>query len=179
MPRYAPIQRFLHWTIAFLVICMLIAGAVIDSYGFEGLKAAFGLPATNLIYKYHKTFGILILGLMLIRLAVRLRLGKPDYAQPLTLFERVTSSAVHRLFYLLLIVMPALGWLATGAGGFPVEFFSWNLPALIGRDEALSKTLYDLHGVIGNLLMALIALHVAGALSHALMRKDGVLRRML
>ncbi|MEX2520222.1 MAG: cytochrome b/b6 domain-containing protein [Paracoccaceae bacterium] len=179
MPRYAPIQRFLHWLIALLLIAMLIMGTVIDSYGFEGLKAAFGMPATNLIYKYHKTFGVVILALTLVRLAVRLRLGKPEYAQSLTLFEKMASGAVHRLFYLLLLAMPALGWLATGAGGFPVEFFNWNLPALIDRDEALSKTLYGLHGVVGNLLLLLIALHVAGALNHALFKRDGLLRRML
>lgn len=179
MQRYAPVQRLLHWVIALLVIAVIAGGKIIENYGFEGLKAAFGLDMTNLIYTYHKTFGIVIFALMAVRIAVKISLGKPDYAKPLTRFESAASNAVHGLFYALLLLMPVLGWLATGAGGFPVQFFSWNLPAILSRDDALSKTLYDLHAITGNVILTLVLVHVGAAIWHAAVKRDGVLRRML
>lgn len=179
MRRYSPIQRLLHWLIAALVIGALTVGLMIDEYGFKGLVDSFGQDTTNLIYKYHKTFGIIILSLMLVRVIVRLSLGKPEYATPLTKFERIASEATHGLLYVLLIAMPLLGWMASSAGGFPAEFFNWKLPALLAKDEALSKTLFGLHGLVGNLIILLILLHVGAALRHAFIKKDGVIRRML
>lgn len=180
MPRYSLAQRLLHWLIAVTVIGLLAVGLLIDSYGFEGLVKTYGEGLTNLIYKYHKTFGVLVLAAMVIRLAVKLSLGKPAYARPLTRFEHVASNAVHGLFYVLLIAMPVLGWAATAAGGFPVEFFAWNLPPLLAKDEALSETFYGLHGLVGRALIALIVVHAGAAvIHHGAIKKDGVLRRML
>ena len=179
MPRYALSQRALHWIIAVLVIGVIAGGKVIENFGFEGLRDTFGLDATNAIYTYHKTFGILILALMLVRLALKLRLGKPAYEPPLTRFEHVASNAVHGLFYGLLILMPVLGWLATGAGDFPVQFFSWNLPPILPVDKALSETLYGLHAIVGNAILTLILVHVGAAIWHAAVKKDGVFRRMV
>ncbi len=179
MPRYAFSQRALHWIIALLVIGSIAGGKVIENFGFEGLRDTFGLDATNAIYTYHKTFGILILALMLVRLALKLRLGKPEYDPPLTRFEHIASNATHGLFYGLLILMPVLGWLATGAGDFPVQFFGWNLPPILSGDKALSETLYDLHAIVGNAILTLILVHVGAAIWHTAVKKDGVLRRMV
>jgi cytochrome b561 len=85
---------------------------------------------------------------------------------------------VHGLLYVALLVQPVLGWLATAAGGFPVEFFSSKLPGLIGKDKALSETLYGLHGAVGWTIIALIAIHVAAALMHAFIKRDTVMKRM-
>ena len=176
---YAPAQKILHWLIAVLAIGALGLGATIGFYGFQGLVDTFGQDATNTIYKYHKTAGVLILGLMVLRLAARLRWGKPVHAPPLRDWERIASTAVHHALYLCLFAMPALGWAATAAGGYPVEFFDWRLPGLIGKDEALSKTLYAAHGAVGLATMILVILHVGGAMKHLLLDRDGVMRRML
>lgn len=179
MSRYPLIQRILHWSIALVVILVLAGGLTIDAYGFEGLVDAFGQGATNLLYKYHKTFGIIVLAAMALRIIVKLRLGKPAYVRPLTKFERIASNAVHGLFYVLLVAQPVLGWLATGASDFPVEFFGWTLPPILPVDKALGETLYSIHGVVGRILLALIVIHISAALMHGLVKQDGVLRRML
>lgn len=176
--RYSLSQRLTHWVIALLVVPVLAVGITLGLLGFEGTKAAFGATATNALYTYHKTFGILILALMVVRLALRLRRGSPAYDAPLTGFERVASRLVHGLLYAVLLAMPVLGWLATAAGGYPVQFFAWNLPPLIGKDKALSDTLFWLHGLGGWLLAGLIVLHVGGALRHWLVKRDGVMARM-
>ena len=177
--KYALSQRLLHWVIAAMVIGALAVGFLLGFLGFPGVKDAFGIDVTNLLYKYHKTFGILILGLMVARIVVKLAKGKPAYATPLTRFEHAASNAVHGLLYLCLFAMPVLGWLGTGANGFPVEFFNWKLPPILAKDKELGGLLMQLHEIIGWTLAALIAIHIGAALKHAIVKKDGVLQRML
>jgi cytochrome b561 len=177
-PRYSLAQRLLHWAVAIIAICVLAVGLTLGTLGFDGVKAAFGMDATNLLYKYHKTFGVVLLGLMTLRLMLRLALGRPEYDPPLPRFNRSASAAVHALLYMSLLVQPVLGWLATAAGGYPVEFFSTTLPGLIGKNEALSKTLYGLHGSVGWLILALICIHIGAALMHRFVLRDTVMDRM-
>lgn len=176
--RYRPIQRLLHWLVALLVLGSLSMGLTIGYLGFEGLEQRFGLNTTNALYLFHKSFGVLILGLMVVRLLARLILGKPHYAVPLPLPMRIASEIVHGLMYLLLLAMPILGWLATASGDFPVQFFGTNLPGIIGVDKALSDTLFQWHARVAWSLLVLIAIHVIAALYHALVRRDGVIQRM-
>lgn len=176
--RYTLNQRLLHWTVALLVILSLIGGALLWSYGFEGLKNNFGMETTNFIYKYHKTSGVLILAMMLLRLMLRLTVGAPAPAASLTDFERNASQLVHWFLYAALIAMPIAGWLATAAGGFPIEFFNTTLPPLIGKDQALSGTLYVVHGLLGLVILGLITIHIAAALRHRFVKRDEVMQRM-
>jgi cytochrome b561 len=90
---------------------------------------------------------------------------------------RVVSRTTHLLIYVLLLGMPIGGWLATAAGGYPVQLFDWELPGLIGKNEALSERLFQLHGIGGLILTALLVLHTGAGLRHW-MRKDGIMQRM-
>lgn len=176
--RYSLSQRLLHWFTALLVIPALAGGILLGTLGFEGVRDAFGMEVTNVLYAAHKTTGVLILVVVLVRLGVRLTLGAPAPAPTLTPVERWASRSVHTLLYLVLIVQPLLGWLATAAGGYPVEFFGWNLPGLVAKDKALSEILFQAHGLLGFFLLLLLGLHIAGALRHWLIKRDGVMRRM-
>ena len=176
--RYSLIQRLIHWLVAVVAIGVLAAGMVLGILGFDGVKATFGMDATNLIYKYHKTFGVVLLGLMTLRLVVKRLIGRPPHVPPLARWQRVASEAVHGLLYLALLVQPVLGWAATAAGGYPVEFFGWVLPGFLGKDPELSKALYGLHGLVGVTILGLLAVHIGAALLHGLVLRDGVMRRM-
>lgn len=177
--RYTLPQRLTHWAVAVLVLITLFVGLTISWLGYyEGLVAQFGNEITNAIFKYHKTFGVIILALMLIRVGLRLRNGKPEYVAPLPTFNRIVSQVVHGMLYILLLAMPLLGWLATAAGDYPVQFFDLNLPGFIGIDKDLSKTLFWWHGLLGRVILGLIILHIGGAFYHWLIRRDEVMRRM-
>ena len=176
--RYSLLQRLIHWAVAIIAVCLLVAGATLGILGFDGLKETFGMPVTNAIYKYHKTFGVIMLGLMTLRLLLKLTLGRPEYDPPLPRFNKVASAAVHGLLYVALLVQPMLGWAATAAGGYPIEFFNAKLPKLIGKDPALSETLYMVHGAVGALILTLIAIHVGAALMHRFIKRDTVMKRM-
>jgi len=176
--RYAYPHRVLHWLVALVLLLSLATGLTLGYLGFEGAMERLGRTLTDLLYTFHKTFGVLILGLMLARVVTRIVFVVPVHEPPLPLFQRVVSSAVHHLLYLALLAMPVLGWLATASGGFPVQFLHWNLPGLIGRNDALSEQLFLWHGRLGLAILALVVLHVAGALFHWLIRRDGVMKRM-
>lgn len=176
--RYSLPQRLIHWTVAVIVVGLLAVGMTLGILGFDGVKDRFGIEVTNLLYKYHKSFGVLLLGLMTLRLLMRLALGKPQHVPPLPAFNRVASEAVHGMLYVLLLAQPLIGWAATAAGGFPIEFFGWVLPGFLAKDPDLSKTLYGLHYLNGWTIIGLIGIHVSAALMHWLVLRDGVIRRM-
>ncbi|XKH59562.1 cytochrome b [Halomonas sediminis] len=178
LDRYAYPHRVLHWLVAAVLLLVLPIGLTLGYLGFEGAVRWFGEPVTNLLYTTHKTLGVTMLILMTLRLISRLGFVVPIHDPPLHPFQRVLSTSVHHLLYLTLLVMPIIGWLATASGGFPVQFFHWNLPGLIGENEALSERLFLVHGWLGWVILGLVALHIAGALFHWWIKRDGVMKRM-
>lgn len=176
--RYAYPHRVLHWLVALVLLCSLASGLTLGFLGFEGAVERLGDSWTNLLYTAHKTFGVLILGLMIARVITRLLFVVPLHEPPLHPFQRILSTSVHHLLYLALLAMPVLGWTATASGDFPVQFLHWNLPGLIGENEALSEQLFLWHGRLGWTILGLVLLHIAGALFHWLIKRDGVMKRM-
>ena len=178
MARYAPLQRIFHWLMALIILPLMAGGLLIGILGFNGVTELLGAGLRDTLYEYHKTFGLIVLVLMVARLFLRLELGRPAYDQPLPLWQILISSFVHYLMYLALFAMPILGWLATDASDFPVEFFGWNLPQFIAKDAAMGEALYAAHEIVGWVLVGLVALHIGAALKHWLVDRDGVARRM-
>jgi cytochrome b561 len=176
--RYIYPHRLLHWLVAGAVLLSLASGLTLGFLGFDGAVDLMGKTLTNVLYGSHKTLGVLILLLMTLRVITRLAFVVPDHVPPLNTFERVVSTSVHHLLYLALIIMPLIGWSATASGGFPVEFFLWELPGFIGKDEPLSELLYMLHEWLGWIILALVVLHVSGAMFHWKIKRDNVMKRM-
>jgi cytochrome b561 len=176
--RYAYPHRLLHWLVAGVVLLSLASGLTLGFLGFDGAVDLMGQTLTNVLYGSHKTLGVLILLLMTLRVITRLAFVVPDHIPPLNAVQRVVSKSVHHLLYLALIVMPSIGWAATASGGFPVEFFLWHLPGFIGKDEQLSELLFMLHEWLGWIILALVVLHVSGAIFHWKIKRDNVMQRM-
>jgi cytochrome b561 len=177
-PKYTSPQRLLHWAVAIMAIGVLAAGLTLGILGFKGVTDLLGAATRNVIYTYHKTFGLIVLAAMLIRLVVKLKQGAPAYDPPLERWQEAISGIVHKALYICLIAMPTLGWMATDASNYPVEFFSWSLPQFIDKDKALGTLLYDLHGILGWVLTGLLAMHIGAAMMHWLVKRDGVMSRM-
>jgi cytochrome b561 len=137
-------------------------------------------PLQNGLYYLHKSLGLLIFILMIWRIAYRLIHGAPAAEPGLARWQRAVSSAVHGLLYLLLLVMPVLGYLALSAFGASTPFFGlFELPPILVKDEPLSDRLFLIHRGVGFLIALLAVVHIGAALQHHFMFKDGVLRRML
>ncbi|WP_462321047.1 cytochrome b [Halochromatium sp.] len=175
--RYSFTQRLLHWLIALLVFGLLAMGFTFWSLGFEGVKDTFGSELTNTFYMAHKSFGILLFFLVVLRLLLFRFSPAPEYQTALTGTERVISTTTHLLLYLLLIGMPIGGWLATSISGFPIQFFGWAQPGLDPADQELGRQLFLMHGIGGLVLLAILLLHIGAGLMHW-KRKDGIMTRI-
>ncbi|WJR75789.1 cytochrome b [Bradyrhizobium sp. NP1] len=163
-------QRVLHWLMAIMVLAMLFIGVSMVST----LK-----PRFLILISIHKPLGIAILVLALLRLGVRLRLGAPKLPDDLPRTQALAAQLSHLVLYALLIAMPLVGWGMLSAGGYPVVLYgSFHLPAILPHDDQLHAILRTTHTVLAYMFFATILLHVAAALFHALIRRDGVFRAM-
>lgn len=175
--RYSFVQRLLHWLIALLIFGLLAMGFTFWSLGYEGVKGLFGAELTNTFYMAHKSFGILVFFLVVLRLLLFRFAPAPEYQTPLSGAERVVSGSTHLLLYLLLIGIPVGGWLATAISGFPIQFFGWSQPGLDPANKELGSQLFLMHGIGGSVLLAILLLHIGAGLKHW-RKKDGIMRRI-
>jgi cytochrome b561 len=172
---YSGGQKALHWAIALLILPMIPIGFYMVD---RGEKTNFD-ALTNTLYTNHKTIGFVILMLVALRVVTRLRRGAPAPVSTLTPFERFASEAVHKGLYALMVLTPLLGW--AGVSAYPARgiLFGLSLPPIMPVNETLAKILLQLHGFSALALAALIGAHFAGAMMHAIVKKDGVMRRMM
>jgi cytochrome b561 len=174
--RYSAPTRLVHWLTALLIAVQVPVGIVM---AYRGNALHLWNQTTDLLFSAHKSLGFLLLILVLIRLLVRMTSGSIPPAPGLAQWQMRIASANHVGLYLLLLVVPVLGWF--GASLLPaLEVFGViSLPSISGADRAASNGVFLLHRLFAFLLVALIALHVGAALYHHFIHRDGVLRRML
>lgn len=169
--RYSTVSIWLHWIIAALVLGN-IAGALIAD--------AIGGAAAGTIMAVHKSIGLTVLGLSILRLGWRLGHGTPPLSDTLEPWERALARTVHTLFYVLMIGVPLLGWMMSSAGSRPLEWFGLPFPKLpVERGSPAASYAHDAHVVLGLSFLLLAALHVGGALKHHFVNRDNELARMI
>jgi cytochrome b561 len=161
--------RLLHWGMAVLVVAMLFIGV--------GMVASLALRPV--LIDLHRPLGIAILLLALVRLFHRWRSPPPPLPADLPRPQILAAKASHWLLYALMLAMPLLGWSMLSAGGYPVQMVgALRLPAIVPHDPALYAWLRGAHGILGYALFALVLVHLAAALYHAWVRRDGVFDAM-
>jgi cytochrome b561 len=168
--RFTPLQRLLHWLMAICLLAMLFIGV--------GMVSTI-MPKYLTLVSIHKSLGITILVLALIRLVVRLRYGAPALPADLPAPMKLAARLSHYALYALMIAMPLIGWGMLSAAAYPVVVFgSVRLPSILPQSDRLHTLLWDAHFYLAFLFFALILLHAAAALFHALVRRDGVFETM-
>jgi cytochrome b561 len=159
----------------------MIAALVLAQFVLGWMASSWHLSPTKLnLFVWHKSTGMLVLALALLRLLWRLGNAVPALPAGTPRWERAMAHASHALLYALLIAMPLDGWLINSASGVPFSVF-WMipLPAIIGPDPRLADLFKLAHLWMFVLLGALVALHVGAALRHHLVKRNDVLVRML
>ena len=173
--RYVASSRLLHWLTALLVVAVIIPLGIWIVY-FEPKDEPFKLR----LYNIHESCGVLVFVLTLIRIWNRRRHPPPPLPADTPAMVRFAAHVSHMSLYVLLVIMPVLGFLATNAWGFPLEVFNvLPMPVPFGKDEDLAKVLSLLHWCGAIALISLIAAHLSGVVYHTFIRRDGLLRRML
>ena len=178
--RFGTAAMTLHWLIAVCVIGLLAVGKIMTGESLD-LATKFQL------YQLHKSFGVLVFMLMVLRLCWRWTQTIPAYPQTMQPWEKAGAHVSHWGFYLLLIVMPLTGWALVSAATFKVPtllFGTIPLPHLPFLENAADpKAAEDwtkwLHGTLGWAIIVLLLAHVGAALKHHFINRDDVLKRML
>jgi cytochrome b561 len=163
--------RLLHWLMAIMIVSMLFIGV--------GMVASVSERHEWLI-RIHKPLGIAILLLAVVRLIVRLRNPPPPLPADLPAIQKFAAHASHWLLYVLMLVIPLVGWAMLSAGGYPVMLSdSLRLPPIFPVNAAAFAILRHTHAWLAMLLFLTFLAHLGAALYHGLIRRDGVLSSMV
>lgn len=178
VPVYRTVARRLHWLMAGLVAIQIVAGLTMVYEGPED-SPIVRFSETLILYDGHKLLGLVLLALVLVRLAYRISVGAPVDEPTLEPWQREASHLVHSWIYLLLIVIPLLGWAGISLYPAVVLYGSFSVPAILEPNREASAAVLTAHRYAAFTLIGLIAVHVGAALFHHFVRRDDVLRRML
>ncbi|WP_176054700.1 cytochrome b [Paraburkholderia caribensis] len=169
LERFTPLQRALHWIMAICILSMLFIGV--------GMVSTIRPDYLTLV-AIHKPLGVAILVLALIRLVVRLTVGAPSLPAEMPIPMKLAAHLSHLAFYALMIALPLIGWGMLSAARYPVVVAGMQLPWILPHSDELHTLLWDAHRFLALCFFALILVHLAAALFHALVRRDGVFRAM-
>ena len=170
--HWGAVSQFLHWLIVVLIVVMAWLGLTMTDLP--------NTPRKVEIYTLHKSIGLAILALVLLRLAWRWHAGAPAALASIPHWQRRMAAATHAGMYLLLLAMPISGWVTHSASGFPLRWFGlFRVPPLTGHDEALQELSATWHEWIFWTLVVMVLAHAAAAFWHHLFQKDATLLRML
>lgn len=170
--RYGVVAQLFHWTVVVLIIVQYVLANIAGDLPLGAAKVA--------VLARHKSFGITILALALLRLIWRWFNTVP--AEPLDIprWQRIAARVSHVALYALLIVTPIAGWLMSSARNFPVSWFGLvTLPDFIAPSRPAYDILHGVHEFLAITLFCVALLHIAAALKHHFVDRDNVLRRML
>ena len=166
----------LHWLLALVIVGMFAVGVFMTDLPLSPLRLK--------LYNWHKWAGVSFLALSVLRLLWRVTHRPPALPQAVTqampTWQIRVYHATHILMYLLFFAVPLIGWAYSSAAGFPIVWFGQiQLPDLLSPDKAVAEAIKPLHEFLAFTLMGLAALHIAAALKHQWIDRDGLLSRML
>ncbi|QDZ30375.1 cytochrome b [Noviherbaspirillum sp. UKPF54] len=171
--RYSIPAIALHWLIALLIVSAFALGVtMVDIPGITPTKLKY--------FSWHKWIGVTVLGLACLRLLWRLTHAAPPQPLGMPGWQKMAAHGLHGLLYVLMFAIPVSGYFYSLAAGVPVVYLGvLPLPVLIEPDPALKPLLKQVHYALNMAMLAAVALHVAAALKHQFIDRDGVLKRML
>ncbi|MHC2017693.1 cytochrome b [Methylobacterium sp. CM6247] len=168
--RFTVIARALHWTMAPMILAMLLIGLWL---------AGTVSPSYDLFLRIHRPLGVAVLVLAVLRLGYRLTHRPPSLPTSLPAVQKFGARASHLALYTLMIAMPLVGWAMLSAAQIPIVLYGpLQLPPIVPHSLSLYAVLRKAHTFLAYLLIATFLLHLAAALFHRLIRRDGVFESM-
>lgn len=169
---YGLVAQLMHWLVVIGIVMQFIWAWRIDET--DSIRQQFALVVQ------HKSIGMTVLGLVVLRMIWRAFNPPPPYPGEMAGWERIAASVTHWLLYAMILLMPISGWAWSSAAGYGAEFFGLiDIPGFVSTDEDLADVLEDVHKTFAIALPAVAGVHIAAALRHHFVLRDGVLKRML
>jgi len=162
--------RLLHWVMAVMIVAML----------FIGVAMVASLASYHRLVSIHKLLGIAILALVVVRFVVRLRGPLPPFLATMSATEQRIASWSEYTLYALMFVLPLVGWAMLSTARYPIVLWgSWHLPPILPHSLWGYAVLRRVHAILAYFLFAMFVAHLSAVLFHTLVKRDGLLRRML
>ena len=169
--QWGSVAKSFHWIIALGILCNGVFGLLMDLAGSPMQKINW--------LALHKSIGLTVLALVLLRLAWRMLDRRPP-DEPMPRWQRLGAHLVHGVLYVLIVAIPLSGWWFNSVTGKPLQWFKqFNLPALAEKNDELRGFAHDVHEYLFWFLVLVLLAHVGAALKHHVFDNDNVLRRML
>jgi len=169
--RYSSASVAMHWATVLCFVGIYVAINLAEEFD----KGSFG---RTFLRDTHFSLGLLVFALVWLRIALRVMGTTPPIVPAPPVWQEKLGKAVHGCLYLMMVLMPLVGWAVLSARGRAIPFFGINLPALIAENKPLGKQLMQIHELGGNTGYLLIGGHAVAALFHHYVVKDNTLRRM-
>jgi cytochrome b561 len=167
---FHPVLRLLHWLMAAAILAMLFIGVAM---------VATVSSLHSLLVSIHKPLGLMILVLVVVRLGLRFLTATPPLPESLPAWQRVAAHASHWALYAMMLAQPLIGWAMLSAAGYPITLGGgFVLPPILPVNNDWYAILRPLHSLVALALFATVMLHLAAALRHALVLRDGVFESM-
>lgn len=168
--RYSTVAIAFHWVLALAIVGAFGMGVYMSDLPFSPQRLKY--------YNWHKWAGVTILALSALRLLWRLT-HRPPADLPMPTWQRGAAHATHWALYALFFAVPLVGWAYSSAAGFPIVWFGvLPLPDFVSPDKALAEAIKPWHGYLAYALAALVVMHIAAALKHQFVDRDGLIGRM-
>lgn len=190
--RYTNVAILLHWLIGIAIIFMFFlgwymhelpkGGPKVNSFdlfnlGFFTVESAKEMSVRSFYFNLHKSIGVTIFFLVIFRIYWRLNNTPPKLLSSMTPLESKLATAAHHSLYLLMFLIPLTGIIMSMGSKYGVHWF--GISFLPGFDnETIRDLFHEFHEIFGLILLLILGLHITGALKHAFINKDGVLKRM-
>jgi cytochrome b561 len=168
--RYDRVAVSFHWVMAVLIIGMIALGWYMTSIDNS--------PNSGFYFNTHKSFGVLVGILIVLRLAWRLTHKPVPLPASILYWQASLARLIHWLLYLCMFLMPFTGFMGASYGKHGVKFFGLQIPRIVTQNETWSDQLFTAHGIIVWILVGLIVLHTLAAFKHLFINKDRVFQRM-
>jgi cytochrome b561 len=168
---YGTVARSFHWITLLLVLIMIPAGLI--------MTQEIPRPLQDRLFILHKGLGPIVFFVVVLRLFWRWWSPPPPLPDHVAPLQRRAAAVVHVLLYTFLLIMAVSGYVRVTTGGFPIELLNAvGIPPLLPRSDSVAETAKAVHAVAKSVLIVLILIHVAGAVFHGLVLRDGVFSRM-
>lgn len=170
--HYTPLAISLHWLMALLIFAGWALGIYMHDLPLSPQKLRY--------FSWHKWIGVTVFLLAIIRVAWLATHRPPPSPHNSPSWQIIAARANHILLYLLMLILPLSGWLMSSAKGVPTVYFGvFQLPDLVAKDKQLGKVLGEVHEWLAYALALLVVIHIAAALKHQFIDRDGLISRML
>lgn len=169
--KYSAGMRTMHWLVGVLILGMLVVGLYMTS--------DLALPENRMkLYSLHKSFGLVVIVLVIIRIVSRLRSKIPPLPSQISIQEQRLSLLGHYAMYVLITIIPISGFLMSEIGGYTVIFFGFEIPHFLPQSAAASKFFNKAHFVLNYTLIFMIFIHFSAPFKHYFVDKVNIWKRM-